>query len=219
MLIIIILTCMSMIGIKNYKKEKQEVKIENRQKEKERNEIIKKENNTKSMLIKAKEGLLTEDMVDKAVENDDINKEDSENIKEAIIEYKKIEAEKEEKKEQEKAEKEKENTDASYETGITYDNLARNPETYKNIKVNLTGKITQVLEGEYTTTIRLAVNNDYDKVVIAKIDSKLLYNNRLLENDIVNIKGVSSGMMKYENALGIRVSAPEVAVDRFKIQD
>ncbi|MDN6572405.1 MAG: hypothetical protein L0L22_15595, partial [Staphylococcus equorum] len=63
---------------------------------------------------------------------------------------------------------------ADYDTGITYDDLARNPDDNKFENVTLSGTIIQVLEGASSSQYRLAVDDNYDNIVLIDIPEKLL---------------------------------------------
>ena len=79
-----------------------------------------------------------------------------------------------------------------YDTGITYDNIARNPDNYMDKKVKFSGKVIQLIEGTPTIQIRLAVDKDYDQIVLCEYDSSIV-ESRVLEGDIITIYGISSG--------------------------
>ncbi|WP_272875231.1 hypothetical protein [Bhargavaea massiliensis] len=61
-----------------------------------------------------------------------------------------------------------------YDTGITYDQLARTPDDYIGKKVKFSGKVIQVMEGDGTTQIRFAVNEDYDTIIYGNLIPRLL---------------------------------------------
>lgn len=100
-----------------------------------------------------------------------------------------------------------------YETGITYDNLARRPDDYKDKKVKFTGKVIQVLEGDGYVQIRLAINSDYDKVVLCEYDPSIV-DSRILEDDIITIYGVSVGTITYQSAMNVPITIPAILIDR-----
>ncbi|MDR4948123.1 toxin regulator [Neobacillus cucumis] len=100
-----------------------------------------------------------------------------------------------------------------YNTGITYDQLARTPDNYTGQKVKFRGKVIQVIEGDGETQIRLAVNDDYDKVLFAAFDSSTV-TSRVLEDDMITIYGTSSGLITYDSTMGGKISIPGVAIDK-----
>ncbi|MFL2100414.1 hypothetical protein [Desemzia sp. FAM 23989] len=101
-----------------------------------------------------------------------------------------------------------------YETGITFDQLARTPDDYFYKKVKFSGKVVQVMEGEGTTQIRFAVDDDYDKIIYAEISSDLTNNDRLLEDDYVTLSGISMGLLTYESTMGGEITIPSIVVDK-----
>lgn len=138
---------------------------------------------------------------------------------EKAIEEKKAAEEKErqeaEAKAKEEAAKKAEEEKLGYETGITYDSLARNPDDYKLKKVKFYGKVIQVIEDDTFTQYRFAVDDDYDRILLIEIDSELIANNRILEDDYLTIYGQSVGVISYESALGGKITIPAVVVDKF----
>ncbi len=104
-----------------------------------------------------------------------------------------------------------------YETGITYDQLARTPDDFKGKKVKFTGKVLQVMEGSFASdpAIRLAVNKNYDTVLYGEYSSDIV-SSRILEDDIITIYGKSSGLKSYQSTLGGTITIPKVYI--YKIE-
>lgn len=100
-----------------------------------------------------------------------------------------------------------------YETGITYDQLARTPDDYKGKKVKFKGKVVQVLEGTSDTQIRLAVNGNYDTILYCSVPKNLTSSTRILEDDYITIMGVSTGLLSYKSTLGGTITIPGVSVN------
>lgn len=128
---------------------------------------------------------LSADLSKKDSELSEINDE-YESYKEKMVPYEKLSvaeaeaktAEAEKKAEEaKKAKKEQQEAEAAakaaaeaenakgYETGITYDQLARTPDDFIGQKVKFSGKVLQVMEGDDETQIRLAVDSNYDTVL------------------------------------------------------
>lgn len=101
-----------------------------------------------------------------------------------------------------------------YETGTTFDQLARTPDDYIYAKVKFSGKVVQVMEGEGTTQVRFAVNDDYDTIIYAEISADLTDNNRILEDDYVTLSGISMGLLTYESTMGGEITIPSISVDK-----
>ena len=155
-----------------------------------------------------------------------------EELSEAEAEQKKLEAEAEakrlkeeaeaeekaKKEEEERKKKEEEEAQAAeeamgYETGITYDQLARTPDDYKGKKVKFTGEVVQVLEGDGEVDIRLAVDGDWDNIIYGYYSSSIV-SSRVLEDDTITIYGVSQGLYTYESTMGGHITIPLVQVDK-----
>lgn len=159
--------------------------------------------------------------IEKKAAEDKAKKEAEEKAKEAEKKAKqaeekaKAEAEAERKKQEEEAEKERLAAEEAkgYETGTTYNQLARTPDDFDFTKVKFSGKVIQVIEGEGTTQVRFAVNEDYDTILYADIPSSLTENNRVLEDDYLTLSGISMGLLTYESTLGGEITIPSIIVD------
>ncbi|MFS0863143.1 toxin regulator [Fredinandcohnia sp. 179-A 10B2 NHS] len=100
-----------------------------------------------------------------------------------------------------------------YETGVTYDQLARTPDDYMFEKVKFKGKVVQVMEGDGMTQIRLAVNDNYDTILFGEYDSSVV-SSRILEDDVITIYGTSTGLITYESTMGGNISIPGVLIEK-----
>lgn len=97
--------------------------------------------------------------------------------------------------------------DSQYATDITYDMLARTPDDYKGKALSLSGTIIQVIEEDNETNYRVAVDDDYNKIIFVTVEKEHI-NGRLLEDDKITIKGVSVGTTTYKSALGTKITIP-----------
>jgi len=100
-----------------------------------------------------------------------------------------------------------------YETGITYDQLARTPDDFEGQKVKFAGEVAQVIEGDDFVQLRLAVNDDYDCMLFVQYD-KSIVSSRVLEDDWITIYGTSMGTITYESTMGGEITIPAVLVDK-----
>lgn len=101
---------------------------------------------------------------------------------------------------------------SEYGSEYTYDQLARNPDSYKGKKVLIKGK---VLQAETTDTVcyaRVAMNSDYNTVIFVTYDSSLL-GYRLLEDDIITVYGIAQGVYSYEAISGASITIPWINAD------
>lgn len=100
-----------------------------------------------------------------------------------------------------------------YETGITYENIARNPNDYIGQKVKFTGTVIQVIENNNRVAIRLAIDSDYDQVVYGEYEASIV-SSRILTDDIVTIYGVSAGTISYQSTMGGQITVPGIVIER-----
>ncbi|SFG56050.1 hypothetical protein SAMN05216353_1565 [Halobacillus alkaliphilus] len=136
---------------------------------------------------------------------------------EAAAEKKAAEEKAKQEAEEEKARKEaEEEAKKGYETGNTFEQLARTPDDYEGEKVKLSGKVIQVIEAEgEETQLRIAVDDDYDQVIFVSYDSGII-NSRILEDDKITIMGISLGLLTYESTMGGEITVPAIAVDQIE---
>lgn len=102
---------------------------------------------------------------------------------------------------------------AGYETGISYDELARTPDDYEKKKVKFSGKVLQAVEGTSEINIRLAVDSNYNKVLYCGYNPSIV-ESRVLEDDIITIYGTSLGLYSYKSTMGGTITIPSVYVER-----
>ena len=122
-------------------------------------------------------------------------------------------AEKSQAKLDEEAEAAAEEEAKGYETGITYEDLARYPDDYYGEKVKFEGKVIQSVEEDDSYTIRLAIDSDYDQVVIGYFAESIL-ESRILEDDIITVYGYSLGTISYESVLGSTITVPGIYIQK-----
>ena len=70
-----------------------------------------------------------------------------------------------------------------------------------------------MIEGDGSVTIRFAVNDDYDKVIIAEYDSSIV-SSRVLEDDYITVYGYSLGLYTYEATMGNNITIPSMMIDK-----
>lgn len=116
---------------------------------------------------------------------------------------------------EEKAAKEAEEA-VAYDTGITYDQLARTPDNYNGKKAKFTGKVIQVMEQDGETDLRIAVDGNYDTILLVAYDPKII-SSRILEKDSITVKGVSNGIYTYDSTIGGKISVPLLLVDKIEL--
>lgn len=127
----------------------------------------------------------------------------------------KLKSEKEAKEKKLAEEKEKQ-AKQGYNTGITYEQLARTPDKLMGKAVKFHGKVIQVIEGDTEVQMRFAVNDDYDKILYCAISKDNLKGTRILENDKITIYGLSNGLITYDSTMGGKISIPGVLIVKYE---
>lgn len=127
----------------------------------------------------------------------------------------KLKSEKEAKEKKLAEEKEKQEKQG-YNTGITYEQLARTPDKLMGKAVKFHGKVIQVIEGDTEVQMRFAVNDDYDKILYCAISKDNLKGTRILENDKITIYGLSNGLITYDSTMGGKISIPGVLIVKYE---
>jgi flagellar biosynthesis GTPase FlhF len=105
-----------------------------------------------------------------------------------------------------------------YETGITYDQLARTPDDFEGKKAKFSGRVVQVMEGDGETQLRIAVDDNYDTILFVAYESTII-SSRVLEDDFVTISGESLGLITYQSTMGGDISIPAMEVTAITINN
>ncbi|TPR12247.1 transcriptional regulator [Apilactobacillus timberlakei] len=104
-----------------------------------------------------------------------------------------------------------------YETGITYDEVARKPDSYKYKNVSFSGTVLQVIDDDKETQLRVAVNGDSSNVIFVYVRNENLHGSRILEDDNVTLYGQSSDLVKYKSSMNTPITIPSMLA--YKIDD
>lgn len=71
----------------------------------------------------------------------------------------------------------------------------------------------QVIEGDSSVQIRLAVNDNYDTVILGDY-SKNIVSSRVLEDDHITIYGTSASTITYKSTMGGNITVPAVIIEK-----
>ena len=102
-------------------------------------------------------------------------------------------------------------------TDVTYDNLMRTPDDYFGEIVKFSGTVIQTTTSEGVVQQRVALNDNYDQVVLIEYPEDLP-EVRLLDDDYVTFTGTSFGTITYETVLGATLEIPSIIVERINIE-
>lgn len=106
---------------------------------------------------------------------------------------------------------------------ISYDDLARNPDSYKYDHFTFTGEVIQVYEDGIYTILRIDVTpyTIGDSVLYKDTIYAEVYipsgADRILEDDIITVWGQCSGLITYESVFGQQISIPGLDIEYYEI--
>ena len=104
-----------------------------------------------------------------------------------------------------------------FRSDISYDEIARHPNDYDGELLTFSGEVAQVIEGDGTTELRIAVDGDYDSIIYGIYDNRIL-DSRLLEDDKIQFYGESCGIISYQSTLGATISIPSISIYKIVIK-
>lgn len=118
---------------------------------------------------------------------------------------------------EEKAKKEKEEADfkASCQT-YTFEQMARNPDNFKGTNVKVTGEVIQVLYGYDSVDIRMNITKEGTYSTYYTDTIYVTYTpeegeDKILEDDIITVYGISQGDYSYTSTIGAQVTLPLIS--------
>lgn len=98
-----------------------------------------------------------------------------------------------------------------YDYTITYTQIAREPDKYNGKGVVFSGKVIQVIESDNENLYRIAINDNYDVIMLVSyIPEKS--EPRILKNDFIRFKGLCLGVYTYETVMGSKLTVPYVLI-------
>lgn len=95
----------------------------------------------------------------------------------------------------------------NYRDDVDVRDIERNPDEYMNELIVFEGRIIQVIEDDVTTAYRIAVNDDIDRVAYVETLTITL-EERLLEDDHVEVYGAFHDLVTYETVMGSAQTIP-----------
>jgi len=112
-----------------------------------------------------------------------------------------------EKKKQQEKQKQEEEEKKGYDSGITYEQVSREPKTYIGKKVKFSGKVLQVSKSDSNVHLRIAVNDNYKNVILVEYNPSISSKN-VLEDDKITVSGTFGGEISYKATSGATISVP-----------
>lgn len=101
-------------------------------------------------------------------------------------------------------------------TDLTYDDLMRYSDDNYGEIVELSGTVLQTVQSDGEVQHRVALNDDYDTVVLIGYESGTS-STKILEDDYITFTGTALGTTTYETVMGAEVEIPVVYVEEINI--
>lgn len=111
------------------------------------------------------------------------------------------------------AEKKAEEDRIGYATGITYDQIARDPYSILGQKCEFSVKVTQVISGYTSESYLGSVNSDYTLPIYIDCTSATSKSSRILEGDYILVQGKVKSLKTYTTVLGAEKTVPQIEAE------
>ena len=116
----------------------------------------------------------------------------------------------------EKAAKEAADRDPNSYQALPYDEMARNGDNHKGEKLQINGKVIQVMDSdEGFATLRVATRDGYEDVYLVQIPADQWKSHRLLEDDVITFYGDVYGLYSYSSTMGGKITVPAINVNMY----
>lgn len=106
---------------------------------------------------------------------------------------------------------------ANYRTDITYDQLAQAPDAYYSEMIAMSGRVIQVMQGEGSSQILVAVDDKEGAVIFLGYESNIAESG-VLENTLIKFYGTAAGTISYDSTIGETITVPAAFVNMIELQ-
>lgn len=106
---------------------------------------------------------------------------------------------------------------ANYRTDITYDQLAQAPDDYNSEMIAMSGRVIQVMQGEGSSQMLVAVDDKEGAVIFLGYESNI-NESGISENALIKFYGTAAGTISYESTLGETITVPAAFVYMMELQ-
>ena len=116
----------------------------------------------------------------------------------------------------EKAAQDAADKDPNTYQSLPYDEMARNGDNHKGEKLQINGKVIQVMDSDDGTAhLRVATRDGYDDVYYIEIPASQWKTHRLLEDDVITFYGNVYGLYSYVSTMGGKITVPAMTVNMY----
>lgn len=106
---------------------------------------------------------------------------------------------------------------ANYRTDLTYDQLVQAPDDYYSEMITMSGRVIQVIQGEESSQLLVAVDDNDGTVIFLEYESNIIEPG-ILENDLIRFYGIAAGSITYDSSLGETITVPAAFVNMLELQ-
>ena len=106
---------------------------------------------------------------------------------------------------------------ANYRTDITYDQLAQTPDAYYSEMIAMSGRVIQVMQGEGSSQMLVAVDDKEGAVIFLGYESNITESG-ISENALIKFYGTAAGTISYDSTIGETITVPAAFVNMLKLQ-
>lgn len=99
---------------------------------------------------------------------------------------------------------------------LPYEEMARNGDNHKGEKLQINGKVIQVMDSDKGfATLRVATRDGYDDIYMIEIPASQWKSHRLLKGDIITFYGKVYGLYSYDSTMGGKITVPAMTVNMY----
>lgn len=106
---------------------------------------------------------------------------------------------------------------ANYRADITYDQLAQAPDTYYSEMIAMSGRVIQVMQGEGSSQLLVAVDDKEGAVMFLGYESNIIESG-ISENALIKFYGTAAGTISYDSTIGETITVPAAFVNMMELQ-
>lgn len=88
-----------------------------------------------------------------------------------------------------------------------YESVVRDPNGKAGENINIYGTVVQVMEDSGITALRVATTGGYDDIYLVYMSTPDV---RIIEDDVVDVYGLSMGLETYQAVLGNSITVPSI---------
>ncbi|CZR05521.1 hypothetical protein [Trichococcus collinsii] len=106
---------------------------------------------------------------------------------------------------------------ANYRADITYDQLAQAADTYYSEMIAMSGRVIQVMQGEGSSQLLVAVDDKEGAVMFLGYESNIIESG-ISENALIKFYGTAAGAISYDSTIGETITVPAAFVNMMELQ-